>query len=248
MSHTRPASARSALALGFALASVLAAPAGAQENGRAFAVTTRGGGITFDRASSLRATPVLGFDAVHGLTRNFAIGVSTTIARPSTRSEDFLTAITFGVPTAGGDTTFFYEVAQSVNLIEGDLMAVLRLPLGRITPFVSAGAGYYSIFVDPQLNNARKRRFGGASFAFGGGATIRLTERAGLQLDVRDLLLTNFDARHLDPTENRNPNILFPEDFPSPPSRKKAINNIMFSLGFRYLPGGDADMDEGGSR
>lgn len=244
MSHIRPAGSVSLPALALAVSLGFAASASAQEAARTFAVTTRAGGITFDRAASLRPTPALGLDAVHSLTRNFAIGVSTTVARPSTRSEDFLTAITFGVPTAG-DTIFFYEVAQSVNLVEGNLMLQARAPLGRITPFLSAGAGYYSIFVDPQLNNARKRRFGGPSFALGGGATIRLTERAGIQFDIRDMIMTNFDASALDPTDNRNPNIWFPEDFPTRPTRKKSINNLMFSLGFRYLPGADASTEEG---
>ena len=244
MSHFRYAGSVSLPALGLAVSLCLAGSARAQESGRTFSVTTRAGGITFDRAASLRPAPALGVDAVHGLSRLFAIGISTTVSRPNTRAEDFLTAITFGIPTAG-DTIFFYEVAQSVNLVEGNLMLQARMPVGRLTPFLTAGAGYYSIFVDPQLNNARKRRFGGASFALGGGATFRLSPRAGIQLDVRDMIMTNFDAEALDPTGGRNRNIWFPEDFSTVPTRKKSLNNLMFSLGFQYLPGADASTEEG---
>ena len=30
----------------------------------------------------------------------------------------------------------------------------------------------------------------------------------------------------------------FPEDFPTPPAAKKTALNTMFTLGFRYIPGG----------
>ena len=233
---------RLAAAVTFVVAAgALAATAGAQAPVGQWAVTARGGMIDFARASSLQASPYIGLDADYGLSRMFTLGTSLHVSRPKTRPEDYLTTLTYGLATTG-DTTFFYNVGQTMSMVEGELAGTLRFPIGRFTPFAIAGAGYYGLFLDPQINNGIKRQ-NGASFSGGGGVLVRLSERAGLQFDARSLTLTNFSQRALDPAGGRNPNLLFPEDFPARPTAKKSLTNFLFTVGFRYIPGGEISED-----
>lgn len=233
---------RLAAAVTFVVAAgALAAPAGAQAPVGQWAVSARGGMINFARASSLEASPYIGVDADYGLSPMFTIGSSVHVSRPTTRSEDFLTSLTYGQGTTG-DTTFFYNVGQTMSMVEGELSGTLRFPVGRLTPFAIAGVGYYGLFLDPQINNGVRRQ-NGASFSGGAGFLVRLSERAGLQFDARSLTLTNFSQQALDPAGGRNPNILFPEDFPVRPAAKKSVTNFLFTIGFRYIPGGDISDD-----
>ena len=222
-------------------AGATAAPAGAQAPVGQWAVTARSGMINFERASSLEASPFLGLDADYGLSKMFSLGTSVHVARPKTRKEDFLTSLTYGLG-ATGDTTFFYNVGQTMSMVEGELAANLRFPVGRFTPFAKAGVGYYGLFLDPQINNGVKRQ-DGMSFSGGAGFVFRLSERAGLQFDARSLTMQNFNQSALDPAGGRNPNVLFPEDFPVRPAAKKSISNFLFTIGFRYIPGGEISED-----
>jgi hypothetical protein len=222
-------------------AGVLAAPAGAQAPVGQWAVSARSGVINFARASSLEASPYLGLDADYGISRMFTLGTSVNVGRPKTRPEDFLTSLTYGLG-ATGDTTFFYNVGQTMSMVEGEVTGTLRFPIGRVTPFALVGAGYYGLFLDPQINNGIKRQ-NGASFSGGAGVVVRLSDRAGLQFDARSLTMTNFSQSALDPAGGRNPNRLFPEDFPIRPEAKRSISNFLFTVGFRYIPGGEISDD-----
>jgi hypothetical protein len=222
-------------------AGVLAVPAGAQAPVGQWAVTARSGMITFDDASTLEKSPYIGLDADYGLTRLFSLGTTVHVARPKTNRQDYLTSLTYGLG-ATGDTTFFYNVGQTMSMVEGEIAGNLRYPMGRLTPFVKVGVGYYGLFLDPQINNGVKRE-DGMSFSGGAGVIFRLSERAGLQFDARSLTFNGFNQRALDPANGRNPNILFPEDFPARPTSKSSISNFVFSIGFRYVPGGEISED-----
>jgi outer membrane protein W len=219
-----------------AAAAALAGAARAQEPTGQFSVTTRLGGVHFDRAASLKTAPFIGLDAEYGLSRNFAVGTEIDVTRPSTRAEDFLTTLTFGTPVTG-DTTLFFQTGQAVSIVHGGLLLRARYPGARLTPFAVGGAGYYAMFFDPQISRGTRRETS-PSLTIGGGVGIKLTDRAGLQLDARDLIFTDYKASRLDPSGGRNPNIYFPEDFPTPPARKSTVHNILFSIGFRYVPSG----------
>jgi opacity protein-like surface antigen len=231
---------RVALALGAGvLAALLGAArvADAQDPTGQFTVITKAGAFQPMRAASLETSGVVGIDALYGLTRFFGIGTTVNVARTNTRAEDFITAITLGTISAG-DTTYFYETGQPVNILDGGLLAMLRLPIGdRITPYLVGGVGAYSVFLDPEINRGR-RNFSGMTGTGGGGLAIRFSERAGIQLDVRNMTFFNYKADQLDPSNGRFPNAFFFDDFPSPPTRKKAVSNMVYSLGFRYVPAG----------
>jgi opacity protein-like surface antigen len=241
---------RAALAASAALASA----AEAQVAEREFSITPRAGYMTFDRASSIEDAATLGLDAIYNVNRYFGIGTGLTYARPGTRGEDFIARLNYGL-LERGDTSFFYAVSQPLNVLDLALNATLRLPLaGRISPFVTGGAGVYAVFLDPQVNRGNDK-FSRMSFNVGGGVNVRLGERVGLQLDARNVTFMNYDRERLRPTDvdrfAGNPlftfqNYEFPNAFPQPPEAKSTVNNLSFNFGFNYTPrrGGAA---EGGS-
>lgn len=218
---------------------LLAGAAEAQAPQGRFTVTTRASSLTFDRAASLNTAPAVGVDAEFGITNWLALGTSVSVSRPSTRKEDFITQLTFGT-AANGDTTTFYQTGQQVSLVDGSIIATLRREVGRLTPYLSGGVGLYNFFLDPQINRG-SANFSGTSFTGGAGVAFRLSERAGIQLDVRSLTFMNYKARQLQPSGGRFPNVLFPEEFDAAPKRKDNVSNIAFSIGFRYVPGRDID-------
>ena len=224
------------LPFGVALAAcvVMAGAAGAQARPRQFTVTPRGGVITFDDAAGLETGGALGVDAEYHFARFFSIGTNLTYARASTRGEDFLGRITYGIAEQG-DTSFFFRITQPVSVLDASLNGTLRFPLGRLTPFVTGGAGVYTMYLDPQVNRGATR-IGRLSGNVGGGVAVQLAERAGVTLDVRDLIFTDYNRARLNPTDGRFRNFQFPTEFQTAPAPKSTVHNFMISLGFMYAP------------
>ena len=238
---------RVALVLGAGALAVLGAAqaASAQDPTGQFTVITRAGAFAPTKPASLETSGVVGIDALYGFGRFFGLGTTLNVARTNTRAEDFITAITLGT-IANGDTTYFYETGQPVNLLEAGLLGIVRLPIGdRVTPYLIGGGGAYGVFLDPEINRGR-RNFAGMSATLGGGLAWRISQRAGIQLDVRSMTFFKYKADQLDPSNNRFPNLLFAEDFPTPPGRKNTVTSLAYTLGFRYVPnaGGVGDDDE----
>jgi hypothetical protein len=227
------------LLTGATAALVLALPVGAQAPAGQFTVAARSGYADYGRSTSLEGAPFLGLDAEYGLHKYVGIGTSLFVSRPKTTAMDFLTTQTYGVSTAG-DTTFIYGASQAVNVLNGELLASLRYPVGRFTPFLIGGFGMYGMIFDPQVNRGNKST-SGTSASIGGGAAVRLSERAGLQFDVRNLTFFGYNRRDLDPSGGRNANTIFAEDFALPPARSKSVNSLVFTIGFRYVPGGEIE-------
>lgn len=230
-----------ALGAGTALAALAvlgtAGAAGAQNPSGQFTVITKAGAFAPTRAASLQTSGVVGIDALYGLGRFFGIGTSVNVARTNTRAEDFITTITLGT-IAAGDTTYFYETGQPVNLLDGSVLAMARLPIGdRLTPYLVGGVGGYGIFLDPEINRGR-RNFQGMTSTFGGGLSFRISQRAGIQFDVRNQTYFKYKADQLDPSNGRFPNVFFIEDFPTRPDRKSTVNMLSYTIGFRYVPSG----------
>ena len=244
-----PRAGRVLLALGAgALASLgVARAADAQNADGQFTVITKIGALAPTRAASLERSGVVGIDALYGFGRFFGLGTTVNVSRTNTRAEDFITTITLGT-IAAGDSTYFYETGQPVNLLDAGLLGIARLPVGdRLTPYLIGGAGAYTVFLDPEINRGR-RNFSGMTATFGGGLALRLSQRAGIQLDVRNMTMFKYKGDQLDPSNGRFPNLLFIEDFGAPPSRKSTVNNLSYTIGFRYVPNssgaGGTDIEE----
>jgi len=220
---------------GVALASLaLASAAGAQAMPGQFTVTPRGGVLLFDDAASIETGGALGIDAEYHFTRFFSIGTNLTYAQASTRGEDFIGRLTYGT-VATGDTSFFFELTQPISIVDASLNGNLRFPTGRLAPFLTGGVGVYTLFLDPQVTRG-DTRIARMSANVGGGLALQLGERAGVTLDVRDLIFTDYNRERLRPAGGRFQNYQFPTEFPTAPAPKSTVHNFMISLGFMYAP------------
>jgi len=207
------------------------------EFARQFVITPRGGYVYFDRASSLKPGPAVGLDAQYTLTPSFSIGTNVTFVRSNTRGEDFLTTLTYGL-VASGDTTFVFNVTQPVSVVDAQLAGMFRTPtLGRLSPFVTGGAGIYALYMDPEVNRGSSR-YVRPSLMAGAGVDVRLSRSAGVRIDVRDQIFTSFDRERLRPSDERFRDALVLEGYPVPPAPKSTVNNFMFTFGFTFTPQG----------
>lgn len=213
-----------------------ASTAQAQVQDKRFSVTTRLGAVTPERSSSLDPGGVVGLDTEYSFNKYFGTGAAVDVTRGNTRREDFVARLRYGNPAAGGGDTVFYQyVGQPVNTIHLGVFGVARYPTKRVTPFAMGGFGTYTMLLDTQINGKAAIK-NSSSYTAGGGLWIKFTETSGIQLDARRLTMRNFDRGFIDPTGGRNQNTVFPEDFPSVPSRKSSASNLMLTLGFRYIP------------
>jgi hypothetical protein len=241
MSEKTPRTFSRFIAMG-ALCALAMGPLHAQERGRV-GVVVRGGYASFDKAASLDNSPFVGLDALYGVNTWLSMGPSLSIGRPSTTGEHFISVITYGITTAGGDTTSFYESTQPVNLLDGAFNVKVRLPNRQLAPYATAGVGGYAIFLDPQVNRGERHKVG-LAFNVGAGVSYSFNDRAGIVFDIRSQTYTDYDREALDPRfpggqgqpNTRVENTLFAELFPRAPEKKSTVTNFAFSFGFQYVP------------
>jgi hypothetical protein len=221
-----------------ALLAVTTGAVGAQVQPKQFSITTRLGAMSPERSASMDVAGLIGLDTEYSFTRWLGLGANVDVTRGNTRREDFLARYRYGDPGVGGGDTIYYQyLSQPVNTVNLGAYGVLRAPSTKFSPFVMGGVGVYTMVLDAQVAGTAKRKVE-TSYTFGAGAWLRLSESSGIQLDVRALQMTNFDRGFLDPSGGRNPNVVFPEDFPAPPAAKNTALNTIITLGFRYIPGG----------
>lgn len=223
-------------ALMLAALALATSAAGAQVAPKRFAVVTRLGVMTPERAASQEMAGLIGLDAEYALNKYFGLGTALDIGRGNTRREDFVQRLRFGNPAvAGGDTIFYQFLGQPVNSLNLSLMGTARIP-GKVSPYAMAGVGSYVLIMDAQTNGT-SRTMSGASFSVGGGINFQFSEKYGMQLDARATQLQSFKRERLDPSDGRFPNRWFPEDIAAPPAAKNTALNTAITLGFRYVPG-----------
>ena len=209
-------------------------------------VAVRAGLESYDKAASLNKSWVIGLDAMYGVNKWLSIGPTLSLGRPNTNGSHFISVITYGVLNLG-DTTNFYEAAQPVSVLDGALNMRVQLPGKKLSPYATAGLGGFSLFMDVQSNRGEKHKVG-LSFNVGAGALYAFSERAGITFDVRSSTFTDYDRNVLDPRVRCDPTVpattqcpriefsLFQEDFAVPPKAKKTVTNLLFSIGFSYVP------------
>jgi hypothetical protein len=222
-----------------ALLAVSASALSAQVQVKSFALVTRLGAATPERAASLNSGGLIGLDAEYAFNKWFGLGTSVEVMRNNTHREDFLTRLRYGNSgTGGGDSIYYQYVGQAISTINVSAMGTLRLPSEKISPFLVAGIGNYTMIADAQVNGKTARQ-NDMSLTFGGGIWLKLADRVGMQLDVRALQFHGFERDFLNPAAGRREQFTpFVEDFPAPPAEKNTPMSTTFTLGFRYVPGG----------
>lgn len=218
------------------LAAVVGSTAGAQDPAQV-TVSVRGGLESFDKAASIDNAPVFGLDVMYGVNSWLAIGPVLSLSRANSTGKHFVSAITYGVLNLG-DTTYFFEASQPINVLDGAVNARIRMQGRALSPYATGGVGGYVLFLDTQANRGAETKTG-VSFNIGAGVTYAMSDRAGLIFDVRNVTFTDYDRTKLDPRNlgrDRIENTLYAEDWPAAPANKKTVNNFVFTVGFSYVP------------
>ena len=222
-----------------ALLAVSASALSAQVQVKSFAVVTRLGAATPERAASLNSGGLIGLDAEYAFTKWLGLGTSVEVMRNNTHREDFLTRLRYGnSSTGGGDSIYYQYIGQAISTINVSAMGTLRLPNDKVSPFLTAGVGNYTMIADAQVNGKTARQ-NDLSLSFGGGIWFKLADRVGVQLDARAVQFHGFDREFLNPARGRREQFTpFTEDFPAAPEEKNTPMSTTITLGFRYVPGG----------
>lgn len=205
-------------------------------------IVPRAGWLRYAEATSIRPAPYVGFDVLYRVTPWLRLGSALAVSQPNTDGDDFPTAFQYG------DTTFLFRASQPLTLFDAGLQAHATLPvLGRLAPYAVGGVGYYTLYMDPQTTG-EDRRLARMSLQVGAGADVRITDRAGIRLEVRDLVMTGYDRDRLNPVNQQSFDAYrrFSAVLPARTESEKgaAMNNLMFSIGFTFTPSRDEGDDQ----
>jgi len=233
-------------------ATLLASPAGAQDSVRVddtaaptaparrpFVITPSVGLLRHDQHSALRRTsPAFGLDFVYRLDARFGVGLTGTVSRPETDGSYFPL-----VRIPAGDTSYYYRVSQRVVEYMYGVHGTASIPLGRFSPYAVGSLGRYTFTMDPQAVGGT-RRASGPMFALGAGISFPVGQGTGITVDLRDVVLADFDRNEFDATD---PLLWDPERFdPIPggkPSARSTVHTLRLTIGLSFIPD-----DEEGSR
>ena len=196
-----------------------------------FLITPSIGLMVHDEASALRRTTgVLGLDFLYRLGETFGVGFTGSVARPETDGEFFPL-----VRIPAGDTSLYYRVSQPVVEYTYGIQGQARMSLGRWAPYANAAIGRYLFTLDPQANDG-VRRYGGPMFSLGAGIHVPLGSRAGMSIDLRDVIFSSFERDEFDATD---PLLRDPRFDPIPggkPDAKSTVHNLRLSVGVSFIP------------
>lgn len=204
--------------------------AGAQSLAERTEVRSLGGALLPEEASALDAAPLLGVQVAHQLLPAVSVGFTVSGARTTTRERFFRpVALDFGTRLE------LWDVRQSVSALQYGLEVGLRLPAARFAPYVSAGAGGYTLFLSGEANQ-EAMRVSGAQLTGAAGLSVRINDAAGLMLEVRDHIWMDYDQEALNPARAATRDQIFYERWPAATESKDRVSALALTLGFTYHP------------
>lgn len=214
-------------ALGLALA--LPAAAGAQivERGE---IRTYAGVYMPGEASALESAALGGVRVAYQLRPWLDIAANASGTRLTTRERFFPPAL-----FRFNERYELWDVRQDLVLVHYGAEIGIRLQSDALQPYATFGAGGYTMFLDAQANQAIQR-MSGPQLTAGLGVSYRVGERGGLNVEVRDHILMNYDRDRLNPVEPDKRDTLFLEYHPKPPAAKDQVHGLTLSVGFTYYP------------
>lgn len=241
-------------AWGVACAVLLLAPssAGAQDgptDERLWRVVPSFGAFVYDEASALEDAPYFGGEVMFPVSEFISLGGSISFARPEVDGSQFPLAL-FQV---ANDSLILFEVGQQVTQLSYAALASVGTNFGRVRVYGQSGIGGWTLFLDPQANTSLRKigaddNVSGLMIPVGGGVVFDVGSRAGIRLDFRDEIYTDYNRDALNPVEPRFFNdctdhdqgllVCFPELNPTPTEEKSTLHNLRFTLGFEFTPGG----------
>lgn len=213
-------------------ADTLSVEEGAVSTGRSpFQVTPSIGVLLQDESSALRRTTgVLGIDFMYRLNEMFAVGFTGSVARPKTDGEFFPL-----VRIPAGDTSLYYRVSQNVIGYTYGLQGQASMRVQRFSPYATAAVGRYLFSLDPQAYD-QVRRYGGPMFSLGAGVHVPLGSRAGMSVDLRDVIFASFEREEFDATDPLMRDTRFDPVPGGKPAAKSTIHNIRLTFGVSFIP------------
>ncbi len=220
---------------------LLVVPSGAraQSEQGTWSVEVSTGAQAFAESSALTTSPMLAIEALYQIAPRISIGPAIQFIRAETDGTFFVAALDFGA-----DSTRIFEVGQTLTSLQyGGNVHVDLMPGNQLAPYLIGGAGGYTLYLDAQANDGFTR-VSHLMFQGGGGVRYAVTESAGIQLDVRDVIYKDFDRDLLNPVAERLRNCSssgscrFPDaERATTPDKQDMIHNIRFSIGLTYIPG-----------
>lgn len=210
---------------------VLLTPMMASGQDATWTVDLHVGGVVPQEASSLESGAFVGLDALFHVTDRLKIGPTAEYVRTETDGAFFPQQVAFGA-----DSSRVFETGQRISVLQfGGIARFELMPDERFNPYVMGGAGGYTLYLETQSNDGFSR-VTDVQFQFGGGVHWAVSDAAGVQIDVRDVVYTNFDRSALDPI-NPGPGVMRLDPDPSLPDAEETVHNIRFSIGLSYVPG-----------
>lgn len=237
-------------ALGAQVVDTVTAADSSESVHRTVEVSAIGGYQWFDKAAALRNAPAAGLRIVNprilglaGLSLGFTAGVS----RPTTRGDYFPwnREIFFSDINRRNDTTLVFEVSQRVTVANYGAELGWRVGgggagaipgLSAATLDLSAGAGGYAIWMDPEQNRGNKVHARPA-LSFGAGVGVPLRGATSIRVRLDDLVFLRYNRQWLSLHDPLFAEELFPNPTTTPPAAKSTVHNLRLSMQFSFFPG-----------
>lgn len=237
------------LVLGATALAFAAGPVAAQDGAGAFHVSPHVGYTLYKEATGLKPGVNFGMDALYFFSKNIGVGVLLDFARPSTDSSFFPVEMSFGgssFPDNPDGATFIYGVSMPVTIAQYQLMAQFQFG-DRFQPFINAGVGGYTMYLDPQVALGNEN-FTNLGFSAGLGFSFEASSYASIRLEARDYVFTKFDRANFQvqnlvydwtvSTGSFNQPVRYPDVLPAQEEFSGSAHNWNISLGFTFTPGG----------
>jgi len=199
----------------------------------------------FDESAALNATPFIGMRVSRPIGQFFSAGLNLAFSRPDSRGEYFPwnRQVYFSDASHQNDTTLIFQANQRVTLGTYGVDAGLRFGGGQRSgrfgmPEVTlgAGAGFYSLWLDPERTSGNNIR-GGLSFLLGGGLSLPVGQSTSIGVRVDDLILTNYYRDMLSLSDPLFFEDLFDNPAENAPRAKSTVHNPRMTISFSFVPG-----------
>lgn len=218
-------------------------------------VSVGGGVVLHENASALvPVSPVLTVKGRYLVRPSVGLGFTLDYQRSETDDDVFpLAQFRF----SDNDSTVFFVVQQPVAIFHYQANVHVGKDFGRVYADALGGFGGYTVYTDPQSSSeptmsSEPVRITDFMFSFGGSLRWSITETAGLEISLRDVVYTGYDRDLLYPlraeirkcdfgsTPDSNADACQNERFPSlnpvPPDEKSTLHNLILGLSFSFIP------------
>jgi len=214
----------------------------------AYRVEALGGYQWFDKSAALNGAPFIGMRVSRPIRQIFSAGLNLAFSRPGSKGEYFPLnrQIYFSDASHQNDTTLLFQANQRVTLGTYGVDAGVRFGggdrrglFGMPEVTASVGAGFYSVWLDPERTRGNNVR-GGISYSFGGGIAIPAGTSTSIGLRIDDVILTNYYRSWLSLSDPLFSDDLFPNPAATAPPEETTVHNLRMTISFSFVPGAKA--------